>query len=248
MISSKISRSRAPSGCSWPLPSCRIPTVEVKPSSSARCATVERVLGIADAAAEHGIDVHVKFGVFGQQRQFLVENFQALLRNVVGLHVVNADLQVFEAGAIQALDAIGHQQVAVGDQAGEHAVLADARDDGVEFGMQQRLAAADGHRRGAHGAQPVNAPEHFLGRHRLREIVKFVAIRAGQIAAPYGNDVDQQRMAGRDEGLGELLQFAHPAMRRGDLFANFLVEMSRNPRGESAEITGSAPVCNIMPH
>ncbi len=77
----------------------------------------ERVLGIADAAAEHGIDVHVKLGVLGQQRQFLVEHLEALLRNVVRLHVVDADLQVLEPGAIQPLDAIGHQQVAVGDHA-----------------------------------------------------------------------------------------------------------------------------------
>src|ERR1700687_3156586 len=37
------------------------------------------VLRIADAASHYGVDVHVKLGVFGEQLQFLVENFQALL-------------------------------------------------------------------------------------------------------------------------------------------------------------------------
>ena len=124
----------------------------------------ESVFGIADAAAENRIDVHVKFGVLGEQREFLVENFQALFRDVVRHHVIDADLQVFEAGAIEAFDAIGDQQVAVGNQPGHHSVVADARDDGVEVGMQQRLSAADGDDGGAHGAEPVNALEHFFGR------------------------------------------------------------------------------------
>ena len=82
----------------------------------------ERVLGMVDAAAEHGIDIDVKFGVLGKELELLVEHFEAFLRDFVGLGVVDADLQVFKAGAIEALDAVGHQQIAVGDHAGDDAV------------------------------------------------------------------------------------------------------------------------------
>src|SRR5271163_2840952 len=92
------------------------------------------VFGIAHAAAKHRVDVHVKFGVLGKQREFLVQNFQALLGDVVRHHVINADLQVFEAGAVEAFDSIRDQEVAVGNQSGHHSVLADAGDDGVEIG------------------------------------------------------------------------------------------------------------------
>ena len=84
-----------------------MPTVEVKPSSTARLPTTRASLRIVDAAAHHGIDIDVKFGVLGQQLQFLVEHLQALLRDVVGHDVVDRDLQVFEAGAIEPLDAVG---------------------------------------------------------------------------------------------------------------------------------------------
>ena len=64
---------------------------------------------------------------------------------------------MLEAGAIQPLDPLGGQQVSVGDHAGDHAVRADVRDDLVEFGMQQRLAAADGDDGGAQLGQMVDA-------------------------------------------------------------------------------------------
>ena len=44
---------------------------------------------MAHAATDDGIDIHVKVGVFGEQLQFPVENFQTLLRNFVGIHVIN---------------------------------------------------------------------------------------------------------------------------------------------------------------
>ena len=57
-----------------------------------------------DSAAENGIDVHLKIGVLGEELELGVENLQRFLRDFVGIHVVDADLQVFEAGAIEALD------------------------------------------------------------------------------------------------------------------------------------------------
>ncbi len=104
----------------------------------------ERVLRMMNAAADYGIYVYVKIRMLGEQLQFLVENFQTLLRNFVGIHVVDGNLQPFESGTVEALDSFRDEQVAVGDEAGNHAVRANAADDVVEFGMQQRLAAGDG--------------------------------------------------------------------------------------------------------
>ena len=78
--------------------------------------------------------------------------------------------------------------------------------------MQQRFAAADGDDGGAHGAQAIDAAEHILGGDRVREVVEFIAIGAGQIAAARGDDVHEQRMLGGDEALGDHAQLAQAAM------------------------------------
>src|SRR5579863_5754335 len=63
----------------------------------------ERILRMRDAAADNRIDIHVKVGVFGEQFQLAVENLQALFRNLVGIHVVDGNLQPLEAGTVEAL-------------------------------------------------------------------------------------------------------------------------------------------------
>ena len=78
-----------------------------------------------------------------QQLQLPVQHLEAFLRDLVGHDVVDRDLQVLQAGAVQALDAVRGEQVAVGDQAGDHAVPADAPDDVVELGVKQRFTAAE---------------------------------------------------------------------------------------------------------
>src|SRR5438309_4700899 len=61
----------------------------------------QRVLGMRNSASHDRVDIHVKIGVLGQQLQFLVENLQALLRDFVGIHVVDGNLQPLESGAIE---------------------------------------------------------------------------------------------------------------------------------------------------
>ena len=170
------------------------------------------------------VDVHVKIGMFGQEEQFPVEHLQALLGNVVRHDVVDGDLQMLEAGAIEALYAVGGQQVAVGDHAGDHAVVADARDQQVEIGMQQGLAAGDGDDGGAERRQVIQALVHGVHRDGLGEIVKLVAIGAGQVAAAHGNDVRQDGMVDGGQPLGDHLELArapvygqHGAMHLFDL-------------------------------
>src|SRR5580704_7769290 len=154
---------------------------------------------MGDAAADHGINIYVKVGVLGEQLQFLVENFQTFLRDFVRVHVVDGNLQPLESGVVKALDAIGDQQISVGDEAGDHAIRADSANDVVEFGMHERLAAGNRNDRGAERTQLVDAAIHFVERDGLREIVELVAVSAGQVAAAHGNDVRQQRMVGRSQ-------------------------------------------------
>src|SRR6185437_10957165 len=96
------------------------------------------------AAAQHGIDVDVEIRVFSQQFQFLVQHLQAFFGDFVRLRVVDADLQELKTRRIQALDAVRHKQISIRDHSRDHSVMANAANDVVELGMQQRLAAADG--------------------------------------------------------------------------------------------------------
>ena len=59
----------------------------------------------------------MKFGALGEQLQFLVKNLEALFRRVVGLNVVDADLQVFEARFVELSYARRGKEIAVRDQA-----------------------------------------------------------------------------------------------------------------------------------
>src|SRR6202035_2804209 len=61
----------------------------------------ERILRMRNAATHHGIYIHVKVRMLGEQLQFLVENLQTLLRYFVGIHVVDGDLQPLQPATIQ---------------------------------------------------------------------------------------------------------------------------------------------------
>ena len=158
-----------------------------------------RVFGVLDAAAEHRVDVDVEVGVVAQVLQLLVEHPQALLRDFVGLDVVDADLQEVEAGAVQLLDPLRHQEVAVGDEAGHHARRADVADEVVEIRVEHRLAAAEGHDRRAELGQLVDPPLHRVGRHRRRDLVVLVAVAAVDVAAADRDDLDEQRVRRVDQ-------------------------------------------------
>ena len=69
-------------------------------------------------------------------------------------------------------------------------------DDVIEFGMQQRLAAAESDDRRAKTRQFVDAALHCLPRDRFGEIVVLVAIGTGEIAAANWDDVRQDWVVG----------------------------------------------------
>src|SRR5262249_47981716 len=142
------------------------------------------------------------------QLQLLVENFEALLRNVIGHDVVDGDLQMIQTRAVEALNAVGRQQISVGDHAGNDAVPPYARDHLVELGMEHRLPAGDGDDGRAQLSQAIDAAKHGFERHRLGVVVVFVAVGAGQVASPHGNNVHIHGVIGRDQSFSDHANFA----------------------------------------
>ena len=163
----------------------------------------QRVFRVAHRTAQHRVDVDVKLGVLGQHFELLVQDLETFLRDFIRHDVVDRDLQVVQAGAVEPRDALGRQQVTVGDQTGDDAAPANAPDDFVELGMKQRLATADGDDRGAQCSKPVDAAKHLRRGDRLGEAVKLVAVSARQVTAPDGDNVSVDGMAGGEQSLGD---------------------------------------------
>ena len=124
---------------------------------------------------------------------------------------------MIQARLVELLNAVHRQQVSVGDHAGDHAVVADAADDVVEFRVQDGLAAADGDNGGAEARQVVNAIEHGSERHGLAGRVELVAIGAGQVAAAHGDDVRHDDVVGIQHSMGDHAQLPQAAVG-GDPF------------------------------
>ena len=66
---------------------------------------------------------------------------------------------------------------------------ANATDDLVEIGMEQRFAAAQRHDARAQSGQSIDAPKQVGGRNWRRVVVVLVAVRARQVAAPDGDEM-----------------------------------------------------------
>src|SRR5438132_11245115 len=141
----------------------------------------------------------MKIGVLGQQLEFLVQNFQTFLGNLVGTDVVDGNLQPLEAGSVQSLNAVRKQQIAVGDQAGDHAVVADVANHVVELWMQQWVATGDGDNRRAQLGELVHSLEHFAGGHGLGDVITFVAVGTCEVATANGKNIRKQRVIGGSE-------------------------------------------------
>src|SRR5499426_643683 len=153
----------------------------------------QRVLGLAYRTPQHRIDRDIELRALGQQTKFLIQDPEAFLRDVVRGDVVDADLKVIESRPVQPLYALGGEQIAVGDQRGDDVVTANAFDQGFQFGVKQRLAAAEGDGQRSELGEPVYATRHLFNRHRFRRLVVFVAIGAGEIASANGDDLRQYR-------------------------------------------------------
>ena len=90
-------------------------------------------------------------------------------------------------------------------------MVTDARDDLVQIGMGERLAAGDGDDAGAEAGEMVDAAEHLVDRDGLGDLVVLVAIGAGEIAEAHGHDLRHDHVVGGGQGMphdAQLAQFA----------------------------------------
>ena len=79
---------------------------DVRPWSRSRARSPvcygDRIFRIANAAADNRIDVYEELSVIGQILQLLIQHFETLQRHVIRLDIVDADLQVIQAGPFKA--------------------------------------------------------------------------------------------------------------------------------------------------
>ena len=113
-----------------------MPTVVVEFQLQGPAGDRQGIFGMRHAAAENGIDVDIKLRVLRQPLKFPVEHLQALLGNLIRVYVVDRDLQVFQAGAVQAVYSLRGEQVAIGDDGGDGAVTANGANDFVEVRVE----------------------------------------------------------------------------------------------------------------
>jgi len=139
--------------------------------------------------AHHRIDVYLEGSMLGQPFELPVEYLQAFLGYIVGLDIVDADLEMIKPSPIQPLDSLRREQVAVGDQGCDAAPSSNVANQLVEFWVKQRLAAADRDHGRAQLGQAVHATQHGGERNRFGEVVIFVAVGTRQVAPTNGHDV-----------------------------------------------------------
>ena len=58
------------------------------------------IFWITNTTSEDRVDIDVELGMFGQPLKRFVEDLQALFRDVIGPHIIDADLQMFKTGPI----------------------------------------------------------------------------------------------------------------------------------------------------
>lgn len=87
--------------------------------------------------------------------------------------------------------------------------------------MKEWLAPADGNNGCAKVTEAVNSREHLIGGHGLGEIVEFVAVGAGEVAAARGDDVCKERVAGGEEPLHDHAAISQHAMPGEELAPDF---------------------------
>ena len=150
-----------------------IPTVVEKPSSRARRAIVSASTGFRMPPPTTELTVTSNVPIFGKPLELLVQKLQALLRDIVRQDVVDADLQVIESGAIEALDAIAAEQISIRDQSGDDTVRANPPDDVVQVRVKQWLSPAEGDDAGSQRRESVDAVKHVARRNRWGVVVVY---------------------------------------------------------------------------
>src|SRR5438270_5195955 len=170
-------------------------------STARHQSSVLRPLGCANDR----IDVDLKFRVRGEPLEFFVEHIQALLRDLIGTHIVDADLKMIESGAVQKFDACGSKQIAIGDQGRDAAVTANPLNNSIQVWVQKGFATAYGNDGSSKFRKAIYAPQNIDGCNRFREIVVLVAVSARQVAPADRHDMRHNRVSARFHGLRDNL-------------------------------------------
>jgi hypothetical protein len=68
---------------------------------------------------------------------------------------------VLQPGAVQQANAFRAEKISVGNEGGDAAVGADTPNQLVQFGVQKRLAAAEGDDLSSQGGEKIDAAQHF---------------------------------------------------------------------------------------
>src|SRR6516165_8638294 len=83
--------------------------------------------------------------------------------------------------------------------------------------MQQWLPATQGDNGRAERGKPVDTAVHLRQCNRWRELIVFVAVVAGEVAAPHRDKMDVDGMPLRKQSLGNHPPFAELPGNRADL-------------------------------
>ena len=183
-----------------------------KPSAFARRAITSASSGLANAAANDGVHRDVEHRVAREPLELSLQELEALLGDVVGYDVVDADLKMVEAGSVQPGDTIAAEQIAVGNHRGDHPVRPNAADDVIEIGMEERLTAAHRHDPRTQVCEQVDAPKDVTRRNGLRMVVVLVAVRAREVAAPDRNQMRRDGCVWKAERLREHSRLPEPPL------------------------------------
>ena len=78
----------------------------------------------------------MKVSILRQNLKLSIQNFKAFFRDIVRHDVIDADLEVVETRIVQALDALGREQISVCDQAGQGGISSNTANDVIEVRME----------------------------------------------------------------------------------------------------------------
>src|SRR5215470_3218447 len=106
------------------------------------------------------------------------------------------------------MDTLSRKEISIRDHSRNDSVLTDSLDNQVEFWMQQRLAPANGDDGRSKFSKAIDTAVHRLDRHWLRDVVVFVTVSAGEIAAPHWHDMCHYGMVGVRESFTDHPKFA----------------------------------------
>ena len=201
------------------MPSWMMPTVVEKPSSRARCAMVSASAGFRTPAPTTELTVTSNSASLASHRSFWSSTFRLFTDTSSGstLSMLICRWSRPARFSRRIRSRVSRYPFVISVAMAPRRRM--WRDDRVEVGMEQRLAAADRDDASAQSCKAVDAPEDLVCRHRRRVVVVLVAVAARQVTAP-----DRNQM-GVD---GLVLEPERPDQHPG--FAESPVRLANTPR------------------